>query len=286
MTDIIDNTSDLDTSASSPELLEETLEGVASEMRLLVSLAAEATPAPLYVSAHQLEELDLFQTRNEIASVHVNDLVAGLEDGGDLTPVLVLRRGGRLFLIDGRHRKAAYIEAKRGNEVPVQEFVGTPAEAVLEGQRLNRQHTLRMSQDERMDAAWKLVKLDASGQCRYTLKAIMMSAGAGRGQVTLMRRVLRELGPRGHEYAQWKGALRFHKGQPQQVYSEDDMEAMWDAEARSGADKMVRAVGRRPADRPEVLARMIEYYSGRRIHAVIRVLQERNVLDEDDDSPF
>ncbi len=285
MTNIIGNP-DFDTSTTNPEPFEDTLEGVASEMRLLASLAADTTPAPLHVPAHQLEELDLFQTRNEIASVHVNDLAAGLEDGGELTPVLVLRRGGRLFLIDGRHRKAAYVHAKRNHEIPIQDFVGTPAEAVLEGQRLNRQHTLRMTQDERMDAAWKLVKLDASGQCRYTLKAIMMSAGAGRGQVTLMRRVLRELGARGHEYAQWKGALRLHKGQPQQTYSEDDMEAMWDAEARSGADKMVRAVGRRPADRPEVLARMIEYYSGRRIHAVIRVLQERNAHDENDDSPF
>lgn len=286
MIDTNNNTAYLDATATIIRPHEDALEGVASEMRLLISLAADTTPAPLHVPAHQLEELDLFQTRNEIASTHVHDLVLGLEDGSDLTPVLVLRRGGRLFLIDGRHRKAAYAHAQRSHEIPIQDFVGSPAEAVLEGQRLNRQHTLRMSQDERMDAAWKLVKLDASGECRYTLKAIMMSAGAGRGQVTLMRRVLRELGARGHEYTQWKRALRLHKGRPQQTYSEDDMEAMWDAEGRSGADKMVRALGRRAADRPEVLARIIENYAGRRIHAVMRVLQERNALDEDDDCPF
>lgn len=260
----------------------EVVHGVAADLRELDALGPDTTPAPLFVPANRLEELELFQSRSGIVSGHVDDLVSGLADGADLPPLLVLRRGGRFFLIDGRHRKAAYEFAKRGEEVPIEDFLGTTAEAVLEGQRRNRQHTLPMSHDERMNAAWKLVKLDASHHGRFTTKAIMANTAASRGQVTLMRRALRELGVDGHEHQSWKQALRQHQKQPERTYNEEDIEAMVDAEARRGADRMVRELGRRAADRPEVLARIIEYYSGRRIHEVIRVLQERNRIDDEE----
>lgn len=260
----------------------EALNGVAAELQAIDALGSDTPPAPLSMLASHLEELELFQSRTGIVMSHVDDLVHGLEDGADLPPVLILRRGGRAFLIDGRHRKAAYELAGRGHQVPVEDFAGTTAEAVLEGQRRNRQHTLPMSHDERMDAAWKLVKLDASGASRFTTKAIMANTSAGRGQVTFMRRVLRELGVDGHEHQHWKKALRQHQKRPERTYSEDDIEAMVEAEARSGADKVVRALGKRAADRPEVLARIVEYYTGRRIHEVIRVLNERNRLDDDE----
>ena len=261
----------------------EALNGVAAELQAINALGSDAAPAPLRMLASRLEELELFQSRTGIVMSHVDDLIYGLEDGADLPPVLILRRGGRVFLIDGRHRKAAYELAGRGHQVPVEDFAGTTAEAVLEGQRRNRQHTLPMSHDERMDGAWKLVKLDASGTSRFTTKAIMANTSASRGQVTLMRKVLRELGTEGHEHQSWKKALRQHQRRPERTYSEDDIEAMVEAEARSGADKVVRALGKRASDRPEVLARIVEYYSGRRIHEVIRVLRDRNRLDEDDD---
>ena len=266
----------------SPNHDTEALHGVAADLRALDALGSDLAPAPLFVPASQLEELELFQSRSGIVGRHVDDLVDGLADGADLPPVLILRRGGRVFLIDGRHRKAAYDLAGRGDQVPVEDFAGTPAEAVLEGQRRNRQHTLPMSHDERMDAAWKLVKLDASGQGRFTTKAIMANTSASRGQVTLMRKALRELGVDGHEHQHWKQALRQHQKRPDRTYSEDDIEAMIEAEARRGADKVARALGKRAADRPEVLARIVEYYSGRRIHEVMRVLEERNRLDDEE----
>lgn len=262
-------------------------EGVAAEMRMLDELAPDTSPMPQRLPLHQLEELDLFQSRAAISGFHVEGLARSLQHSVDLLPVLVMRRGGRFFLIDGRHRREAYRLARRADGVPVEEFTGSPAEAVLEGQRRNQQHTLAMTNDERMDGAWKLVKLDASGQCRFTLPEIMASVGISRGQVTFMRKVLREL-PEPHQCMRWKAALQAHKKTPELDYSEEDIELMLDAQGREYTDKAARHIGTRLSDRPEVLARVIENYAGRRLQEVIRLLRERNPVDDgiDEDADF
>jgi hypothetical protein len=263
-------------------------EGVAAEMQMLASLSPDTRPLPHRLPLDQLEELDLFQSRVAISGFHVESLARGLQHTTDLLPVLVMRKGGRVFLIDGRHRKEAYRLARRADGVPVEEFTGTPAEAVLEGQKRNQQHTLAMTNDERMDGGWKLVKLDASGQCRFTLPEIMVSVGISRGQVTFMRRVLKDLGSDGHHHMRWKLAQRAHKKTPEPNYTEEDIEEMHDAEAREFADKVARQYGTRYADRPEVMVRFIEYYTGRRVHEVSRLLLERNRVDDelDDGADF
>ena len=263
-------------------------EGVAAEMQMLDSLSPDTRPLPHRLPIEQLEELDLFQSRVAISGFHVESLARGLQHTNDLLPVLVMRKGGRVFLIDGRHRKEAYRLARRADGVPVEEFTGTPAEAVLEGQKRNQQHTLAMTNDERMDGGWKLVKLDASGQCRFTLSEIMASVGISRGQVTFMRRVLKDLGPEGHQHMRWKQAQRAHKKTPEPDYTEEDIEQMHDAEAREFADKVARQYGTRYADRPEVMVRFIEYYTGRRVYEVSRLLRERTRVDgeRDDEADF
>lgn len=262
-------------------------EGVAADMRMLEALPPDTGPAPARVPPSNLIELDIFQSRTSISEYHVDSLLRGLQHNADLTPVLALRRGGRLFLIDGRHRKAAYESAKRCDGIPVEIFTGSTEAAILEGQRRNQMHTLPMTKDERMDCGWKLVKLDATRQCRFSLATIMANAGIGRGQVTTMRRVLRDLGPDGHQHMRWRAALKAYQKKPSPDYTEEDIEAMLDADARALADKMVRTFGTRYADRPEVMVRFIEYYTGRRVQEVSRLLRERNPvsdeLGEDDD---
>lgn len=256
-----------------------------AEMHSIEAMERDTDPMPQRMAASQLYETDLFQVRAGISAYHVETLTHSLRQDDDLEPVLVLRRGGRAFLIDGRHRLRAYEQAKRGDCVPVVEFTGTPQEALLEGQRLNKRHSLAMTQNERMDCAWKLVKLDAAKACRFTLPQIM-AVGAGRGQVTLMRRVLRELGEDGFEHPKWKAALRAHNKKPAREYTDEDIEEMIEAQAREAADKFARTHGTRLADRPEVLAQMIEHYSGRRIGEVVRILNERNGSDDDDRDEF
>ena len=258
----------------------ETEDALTAEMRRLEAMSPDTGPMPGRMAASALVEIELFQVRAGIFTAHVESLDRALAQDGDLQPLLVLRRGGQVFLIDGRHRKRAYEQAGRGNSIPVVEFLGTPQEALLEGQRVNKLHTLAMTKDERMDCAWKLVKLDASGACRYTLKQIA-AAGISERQVTFIRRVLREL-ENGFEHARWKTAQRAHSKAPGREYTEDEIEEMMEAEATALADRMVRVFGTRYADKPEILARAIEQYAGRRTPELVRILAERSGDDGGD----
>jgi|GEM_PF-3050808 len=254
---------------------------LADDMRNLGGMAEDDTLMPERMDASRLEETELFQVRAGISTYHVESLTRALGQDGDLQPVLVIRRGGKVFLIDGRHRKRAYEQLGRGSSIPVVEFRGTPQEALLEGQRANKLHILAMTKDERMNCAWKLVKLDAADACRFTLRQIM-AAGVSRGQVTTMRKVLRELQD-GFEHATWKSAMRAYSKTPEREWTEEEIEEMNEAQAQEAADRFARIQGTRLADRPEVLARMIEIYSGRRIVEVVRILRERNSLQDYDD---
>ena len=258
-----------------------TADELAEDMRTIDALPVETSPCPERMSATALEELELFEVRAGVSSFHVESLARALSQDGDLQPVLIIRRGGRAILIDGRHRKQAYEQSGRGDSIPVVEFQGSPQEALLEGQKLNKRHILAMTKDERMNCAWKLVKLDAANACRFTLRQIM-AAGVSRGQVTTMRKVLRELVD-GCEHMTWKAAMRAYSKKPQREWTDEEIEEMNEAQAQEAADKFARTHGTRLADRPEVMARMIEIYTGRRIGEVVRILNERNGNEEEDD---
>lgn len=260
----------------------QTIDALAEKMRELDATDADEGRIPDRIKASDLHETELFQVRDGINSYHVDSLVRALELDGDLQPLLVLRRGGRAYLVDGWHRKRAYEASRRGDSIPVVEFHGTSWEALLEGQRLNKLHTLAMTKDERMNGAWKLVKLDAAKAGRFTLKQIM-AVGVSRGQVTFMRRVFRDLGADSADYARWKDAQRAHSQQPDRQYNDEEIESMIETEAARLADEMVRRWGTRLSDKPEVFARAVEIYLGRRITQVVRILHERNELDEGED---
>jgi len=250
-------------------------------MRAIDALPVDTSPCSERMSAAELEELDLFAVRVGLSSFHVESLARALTQEGDLQPVLIIRRDGRAFLIDGRHRKRAYEMTGRGESIPVVEFQGSTQEALLEGQRRNKLHTMAMTKDERMNCAWKLVKLDAADACRFTLRQIM-AVGVSRGQVTAMRKVLRELVD-GFEHMTWKAAMRAYSKKPERQWTDEEIEEMNEAQAQEAADRFARTHGTRLADRPEVMARMIEIYTGRRIGEVVRILNERNSHEDDDD---
>lgn len=260
---------------------EPTADALEMAMREIDALPMETSACPERMSATALEELDLFAVRAGLSSFHVESLARALSHEGDLEPVLIIRRDGRAFLIDGRHRKRAYEVSGRGNSIPVVEFQGSPQDALLEGQRRNKLHTMAMTKDERMNCAWKLVKLDAADACHFTLRQIM-AVGVSRGQVTTMRKVLRELVD-GFEHMTWKAAMRAYSKKPEREWTDEEIDEMNEAQAQEAADRFARTHGTRLADRPEVMARMIEIYTGRRIGEVVRILNERNGHEDDDD---
>lgn len=257
---------------------------VTDEMRSLDALPETVTPMPDRLPIADVEELQLFTMRTALDDHHVERLASALrDDADDLLPILVLRRGGRVILVDGRHRMKAYKVAGRAESIPVVEFQGSPKEALLEAQRVNNMPALGLTKSERMDAAWKLVRLDASGAARFTLPQIE-KVGASRAQATKMRQVLRALGEPGMQYATWREAYSRFMNQPQREYSAEDVEEMLNKQAEEAADKLVRVFGNRLSDRPEVLARTIEIYSGRRFDEVMQSLLERNGYNPDEDA--
>ena len=101
----------------------------------------------------------------------------------------MLRRGGQVFLIDGRHRVAAYAASGRAKSIPVVYFEGSPREAVIEAWTVNSKPILTLDNQQRQDGGWELVKLGS-----FTSKEIERAVGISKAQVTIMRRAFRTLG--------------------------------------------------------------------------------------------
>lgn len=124
---------------------------------------------------------------------HVRGLAQTLRTVGDLDPVLVWREAdnagqptGRHILLDGRHRLAAYATAKRGREgVPAAVLTGDRAEAMLAAVRANSREHLPLTKSERMDAAWRLVRLPGK---RLTVPTVARAAGVAPRTVDNMRK--------------------------------------------------------------------------------------------------
>lgn len=124
---------------------------------------------------------------------HVRGLAQTLRTVGDLDPVLVWEevgadglRTGRLILLDGHHRLAAYAIAKsRQLGIVAALFQGDRSEAMLEAVKANTRENLPLSPKERMDAAWRLVRLPGR---RITVLSVARAAGVGSATVDRMRK--------------------------------------------------------------------------------------------------
>jgi hypothetical protein len=119
---------------------------------------------------------------------HLNELVRVLQDTGTaLDPLLVSAIGQRFFVIDGHHRLAAYLTAEWAKEVPVEYFEGALEEARDESLRRNSKNKLPMTDNDKLEAAWKMVC-----QGSRTKKSIVTATTISTSTIANMRRVLRE----------------------------------------------------------------------------------------------
>ena len=135
-----------------------------------------------------------FQFRHyENDKAHVRSLIQVLHTVGDLDPILVWQEKAadgketeRLILLDGRHRLAAYANVK-GHclGIPARIFYGDLEGAMLAAVQANSRESLPLSKNERMDAAWKLVRLPGR---RITVRAVAGAAGVAPRTVDMMRK--------------------------------------------------------------------------------------------------
>jgi len=124
---------------------------------------------------------------------HVRGLAQTLRTVGDLDPVLVWEEvgadgmpTGRLVLLDGHHRLAAYATANgKLQGIVAVVFQGDRTEAMLEAVRANTRESLPLTKRERMDASWRLVRLPGR---RITVPAVAGAAGVGPATVDRMRK--------------------------------------------------------------------------------------------------
>ncbi|MCW4117058.1 ParB/RepB/Spo0J family partition protein [Aurantimonas sp. MSK8Z-1] len=237
------------------------------------------------LAATEMKELDLFSVRPTLSEHHVSQLRTALAISGDLEPVLVLRRGGQVFLIDGRHRVAAYAASGRAKSVPVAYFEGSPREAVIEAWTVNSKPTLTLDNQQRQDGGWELVKLGS-----FTSKEIERAVGISKAQVTIMRRAFRTLGTEAYEIAGWWRARRAAFDGGGGIPNDIDEEEWLNEQAQAHADKMAKAFSTKLAANPELMARTLEVYMGRNLLQLVRDLRgltyELEDDLEDDDIPF
>jgi ParB-like chromosome segregation protein Spo0J len=148
---------------------------------------------------------NLFQPRT-LTNWHVADLVRAVKSKRIIAPLLVLRIGERGFLLDGHHRLRAYKEVDKAehrvSRVPCEFFDGTVAQAVLEARRRNSETKLAMSTTQKLDDAWKLVKMVKAGAAKaggkveyhFSKAEIVAASDVAKGTVGNMRKALETIG--------------------------------------------------------------------------------------------
>lgn len=124
---------------------------------------------------------------------HVRGLAQTLRTVGDLDPVLAWEEinpegqlTGRLVLLDGHHRLAAYATAK-GHRAAVPAVILTVdrTAAMFSAVQANSRDSLPWTKSERMDAAWRLVRLPSK---RVPVPAVAKAAGIAPRTVDNMRK--------------------------------------------------------------------------------------------------
>lgn len=133
--------------------------------------SAAMTRNPCNIKPRQIIDDPAFSFREgeQLNKGFVRSLTQALRSSGQLEPITVWAERdaaghptGRLVLIDGRHRLAAYRTRAGASHastgVPAVVISGLRRGAVLEALRCNSREKLALTQEERLNAAWRLVR--------------------------------------------------------------------------------------------------------------------------------
>lgn len=226
---------------------------------------------------------EVFQVRQEdLDERHLQELAKAIKQRGVLDPILVIQVSGEVVVVDGHHRVEAYRLAKVCDGIPVVYFEGTVDEAVLESGRANSKAKLPMTTRQRMDFAWRLTVMGS-----YSKSQTVDAAAVGDGTVGRMRRVKKALGDEATGCRSWWQAQRLHKAT--MPVTEMDLEDWMETRANELADRMAKTFGPDLHKNPEIAARALAVYLGRRTGEVWRYLKDHVAdveLEEDEDADF
>lgn len=236
---------------------------------------------PTALSLDVIEEVpEVFQPRTlTLNEKHFGDLTRVLQQGGrPLDPIEVIQLGERVFLTDGHHRIAAYKAANFTKPIPVDYFNGTVREAVIAAGTANSKAKLQMTQEERMNRAWQLVKWDAEADEKmgtvFTKVAISVSASVATSTVSNMRSTLKRLGEDAFYCDTWEEARNLDAGRNKKDMSEEEIEAMLQQQAEDCADRMAKTFSNTLANNPSLAARAFDMYFNTRLGELVEELQQ------------
>ncbi|WP_257197383.1 MULTISPECIES: ParB/RepB/Spo0J family partition protein [unclassified Bradyrhizobium] len=149
---------------------------------------------------------------------HILDMAKSIRNTGDpLVEILVYPCGDAFYVIDGHHRLAAYDTAKWSSTIPAKVFDGTFTAARVLALTANSKNKLRLSAEEKSEAAWRLVR-----EMGYslTVSEIASASTVGPRTVHTMRTVWREVQELARREAKplpddlsWRAARALRKGE-------------------------------------------------------------------------
>lgn len=221
-----------------------------------------------------------FKTRSGKLSVaHVKTLAAAIRRGSRLAPVTLWRQQGRnsFVLLDGEHRLAAYNAAGHRGGIPSRIATCTKREALLISAAANTRDALPLSQSERANVAWKLVR---EPEANFTKEEIAKAAGISARTVTTMRARWRTFQTTGREPSGrwWQDRSDVNTGDAA------TMHLMTDAERKerinAAAVKLRKAAGNLAFKDEQMFAEALDEAFGFKLKAAIDYLHEPEEIDE------
>ncbi|WP_284280717.1 ParB/RepB/Spo0J family partition protein, partial [Bradyrhizobium liaoningense] len=128
---------------------------------------------------------------------HIRTLATALKNQGTpLERLTVWPVAGRLYVLDGHHRLAAYDTVKWPKPIPVEVFEGDLDEARLRALAGNIKDKLRMTSRQKSEVAWRITKENIG---KLSAEGVADATTISRRQAFVMRRVWRELNGRTDE---------------------------------------------------------------------------------------
>jgi hypothetical protein len=231
----------------------------------------------------------LFQVRGFLFDQHhVSALLDVLAGGRSLDPIIVWRCGAHALLIDGHHRLEAYkrheLRAKALVEVPVSWLDAPLDKAMEEAAADNVKSRLQMTPEQRGELAWRW-----SVWGRWTKQQVASRAGVSTSLVAKMRKLIKEVDDALDTDWSWKDAQRATKGMSI-AYEEDEIEAMVEHKVTALANRMAKEFSTKLAHEPDIAARVLDRYFGRKSREVLRLWAEEQGItmqgDLEEDAEF
>lgn len=159
--------------------------------------------------------------------------------------------------------------------VPVSYFKGSVAQAVLAAGQANSKAKLQMTEEERMNFAWRFVVADAGkDQPEFSKKELSESASVSERTVANMRAAAKVLGDEVDSYASWREAQMAAKGKEGRELTEEERQEWKEAQAGKWAGHLAKHFGAKLANNPEIAAMALDMHLGRRLPDVVYALSD------------